>query len=199
MKPTTNISKNDAFQDMENIVRTLKKAGDLYRNSRERMGIYTFLHAAYAVYWLLKRRGSIGQQKKLLRLATGISSSPLRRLSDLVLIVAAQNCDRRDRHRWKKLIEVAFQRLIHPRDLVKDLQAAHGVNEALKLWCKPKPHAPAPQSMEPSVEVHESKQTAPPDVPQGCTSFDGQSCRGVRSGKMNGNPRSMKRKRCCAS
>ena len=153
MKPTKTISKNDAFQDMENIVRTLKKAGDLYRNSRERMGIYTFLHAAYAVYWLLKRRGSIGQQKKLLRLAAGISSSPLRRLSDLVLIVAAQHCDRRDRHRWKKLIETAFQRLIHPRELVKELKAAHGVNNALKLWCKP--------AIQPSVEAPTAQTLAP--------------------------------------
>ncbi len=109
MKPTKPVSKQDAFQDMENISRTLKRAGDLYRSSRARNGIYDFLHAAYAVYWVLKRRGTLGRQEKLLRLAAKILASFSRRLSELVLLVAAERCDRRARH----------QRLIHnPRLLV---------------------------------------------------------------------------------
>ena len=154
MKPQKALSKSDAFQDMENIVRTLKRAGDLYRSSRARNGIYDFLHAAYAVYWVLKRRGSIGRQKKLLRLAANVSSSDSRRLSDLILYVAAQKCDRRDRHRWKKLLEAAFRRLIHPRDLVKELQAEHGVNNALALWC-------APKTQSSTVSISASAETQP--------------------------------------
>lgn len=161
MKHTRALSKEDAFQDMENIVRTLKRAGDLYRSSRARNGIYDFLHAAYAVYWVLKRRGSIGRQKKLLRLAANVSSSDSRRLSDLILYVAAQKCDRRDRHRWKKLLEAAFHRRIHPRELVGELKAAHGVNGALKLWCAPPAQPSATLPSTPALVVHETDTASP--------------------------------------
>lgn len=166
MKSSKAVSKNDAFHDMEVIARTLKRAGDLYRNSRARNGIYDFLHAAYAVYWVLKRRGNIGRQKKLLRLAAEVPASYSRRLSELVLLVAAEKCDRRDRHRWKKLLEAAFQQQIHPKELVGELRTVHGVNRALKLWSPPavQPSALPPTST--TLEVHEDDATSPSDASQ---------------------------------
>jgi hypothetical protein len=156
MKPTNALSKTDALREMQDIARTLKKAGDLYRNSRSRNGIYDFLHAAYAVYWVLKRRGHIARQKKLLRLAAKAPASKSRRLSELVLLVAAEACDRRDRHRWKKLLEAAVQRRVHPKELVGELKTAHGVNKALKLWSTPAVQPSMLSPTESSTAVHES-------------------------------------------
>ena len=130
----THATRDDASNDMDDIALVLKKAGTLYLNSRRRSGIHEFLRCTYSIYWVLKRRGKLGQQKRLLRKAAGLPASPSRRLSDLILIVAAKDCDRRDRHRWKKFLEAAFQQRIHPRDLIKELHALHGVNNALVKW-----------------------------------------------------------------
>lgn len=132
-----NALKDDTLAQMEKIACILKKAGKLYLSSRGRSGIHEFLRSTYAIYWVLKRRGKISRQKRLLRTAAGVSANPSRRLSDLILTIAAKDCDRRDRHRWKKFIEAAFQRRIHPKTLIDELQALRGVNNALAQWVDP--------------------------------------------------------------
>lgn len=129
-----NAFKDDASNEMDKISQILKKAGELYLTSRGRSGVHEFLRCTYAIYWVLKRRGKISQQKRLLRTAAGLPANPSRRLSDLILTIAAKDCDRRDRHRWKKLLEAAFQHRIHPRDLLNELKALRGVNNALAQW-----------------------------------------------------------------
>ena len=112
----------------------LRDAGRRYRTSRDREGVYEFLETAYAVYWNIKKNGRVGQSKLLLRQASELPAKPPRVLSDLVLVIASKDRDRRDRHRWKRLIEEAYLRKVGPEYFKQQLHDLHGVNNALIYW-----------------------------------------------------------------
>ena len=147
------VSKFDNLIDIDMVVSKLRSAGKFYRTSRGRTGVYEFLEAAYAAYWKIKRKGMLGRRKLLLRQAAELPANPSRLLSDLVLVIASKDRDRRDRHRWKRLIEAAYRRKIDPRDFKRQLHDLHGVNNALAHWTvMPPPGTPPIQDISPGLE-----------------------------------------------
>ena len=130
--------------DMDVIVSKLRKAGLIYRTSRGRTGIYELLESAYAIYWRIKKSGKLGRRKLLLRKTAELPASRSRLLSDLVLTIASKDQDRRDRHRWKRLIEAAYRRKVDPRDFKRQLHNLHGINNALAYWTLGPPPSTSP-------------------------------------------------------
>ena len=146
------VSKFDNLIDMDMVVSKLRNAGKLYRTSRGRTGVYEFLEAAYAAYWKIKRGGMLGRRKLLLRKAAELPAGRPRLLSDLVLVIASKDRDRRDRHRWKRLIEAGYRRKVDPRDFKRQLRDLHGVNNALANWNLPPPGTPHIQDISQGLE-----------------------------------------------
>ena len=131
---------DDDDVEKQKIVKKLRRAGELYRFTRGRTGVYELLEAAYSIHWVFKQRPRLGREKLLLRKAAGLPASRSRQISDLVLTIAAEGCDRRERHRWKRLLEASCVNRIHPGDLKKRLRELHGVNNAIARWALPVPH-----------------------------------------------------------
>ena len=131
---------DDNLVEKQKIVKKLRRAGELYRFTRGRTGVYELLEAAYSIHWVFKQRPRLGREKLLLRKAAGLPASRSRQISDLVLTIAAEGCDRRERHRWKRLLEASCVNRIHPGDLKKRLRELHGVNNAIARWALPVPH-----------------------------------------------------------
>ncbi len=132
--------------DVNDYVRTvarLRRAGALYRSTRGRAGLYTFLDEVYTIYYRYRMQ-SITQHKRKLRKAAGLDPLRKRSLSEMVLIIAASKCDRRDRYRWKRLLEAAYRHMIVPSDFVGELRRLRGVNNALSHWSVPPPFSPNP-------------------------------------------------------
>ena len=131
----------------------LQKAGRIYRSTRGRAGIYDFLDEAYRVFCIYRKRKHLGRHKLNLREAAGLGIDRSRTLAYLILIIAASTADRRERHRWKKLIEAAYKQKVEPKTFKRDLQALHGVNNALSYWSLPPQLMPKPgDKMLPGME-----------------------------------------------
>ena len=111
-----------------------RKAHRVYRSTRGRAGLHDFLETLYKTYWAIRRASGLNERKKVLKRAAGLTTGANLRLSELLLNVASADIDRRDRHRWKSLIETAYLRRIEPHRLKRELIAMHGVNRALAQW-----------------------------------------------------------------
>ena len=86
---------DDNLVEKQKIVAKLRRAGELYRLSRGRTGVYELLESAHSIYWVFKQRQRLGREKLLLRKAAGLPANRSRHISDLVLTIAAEGCDRR--------------------------------------------------------------------------------------------------------
>ncbi len=155
--------KTNKLIDMDVIVSKLRKAGEIYRTTRGRGGIYELLDAAYGVYCRIRKGEKLGRRKLLLRKTAELPASRSRPLSDLVLTIASKDQDRRDRHRWKRLIEAAYRRKVEPRDFKRQLHNLHGINSALAFWTIGPPPIMSPgQSPFPGSEFDQSSRD---DIP----------------------------------
>src|SRR5258708_1450472 len=123
--------------DYDRPVTKLRKAGHAYRTSRGRTGVYDFLEEAYAAFCKFRRLRDLGGHKMRLRKAAELPPNRLRMLSDLVLTIGSKDADRRERHRWKRLIEAAHHRKIAPQDFKRQLHELCGVNNAISKWSIP--------------------------------------------------------------
>ena len=86
---------DDDDVEKQKIVKKLRRAGELYRFTRGRTGVYELLESAHSIYWVFKQRQRLGREKLLLRKAAGLPANRSRHISDLVLTIAAEGCDRR--------------------------------------------------------------------------------------------------------
>ena len=134
-------------------VSRLQKAGKLYRSTRGRAGIYSFLDEAYRVFCIYRDLKHLGRHKFNLRKLAGLGNDRSRTLADLIFIIAVSTVDRRERHRWKKLIEAAYKQKIETKAFKQQLQALHGVNNAILFWGLPPQLMPKPgDKMLPGME-----------------------------------------------
>ena len=132
-----------AADEYARAVARLRKAGTLYRTTRDRAGLYTFLDEVYTTYHRYRMQ-NVSRHKRKLRKAAGLDPTRKRSLAEIVLLIAANQCDRRDRHRWKRLLEAAYRHMVVPSDFTGELRRLRGVNSALSRWSVPPPFSPNP-------------------------------------------------------
>src|SRR3954447_1783878 len=118
------------------MISRLRAAAQKYSTTRKRRAVHDFLALVYELFWLIKRSPRVLLHASNLRKRAKLSAGTKMPLSSLLLNLASPDLDRRTLHRWKSLIEAAFERDIRPQRLRTEVVSRGGVNRALAHWRK---------------------------------------------------------------
>ena len=110
------MKRNNYAEVADRLVERLRLFGIAYRSTRKRSAIHDFLEGIYKVYWIIKRSSEFKSFKKALKIRAGLSARKTIPLSSLLLCLASADSDRRDRHRWKCLLEAAYANKVPPNE-----------------------------------------------------------------------------------
>jgi hypothetical protein len=140
------------------IVSRLRAAAHEYTTTRKRTAVHDFIALVYKLFWRIKRSPrSLIHQSNLRKRAKLPARIPL---SSLLLNLASRDLDRRTLHRWKSLIEAAFEKEIRPELFKTGIISRGGVNRSLVHW-REKSVATHPLPSSPALPLGQSGSQEP--------------------------------------